>query len=146
MPHFRPGRLLPPPGAAHSISGVNPIGFRGLLASELARRAAKNQRYSLRAFARHLQVDHATLSQWLRGRRSITPRAVALLAPRLAASAGTPPDLSILALTRTPDFQPDSRWIARTLGVSVDDVNMALQRLLRLGLLEIKTRCAWVAR
>jgi transcriptional regulator with XRE-family HTH domain len=125
---------------------VNPIGFRGLLASELARRAAKNERYSLRAFARHLQVDHATLSQWIRGRRPITARAVARLGPRLTGSAGTPPDLAILALTRAPNFQPDCRWIARTLGVTVDDVNMAVQRLLRVGLLEMRTRCAWVAR
>ncbi len=76
----------------------------------------------------------------------MTPRTVALLAPRLSASAGTPPDLAILALTRTADFHADSRWIARTLGVSVDEVNVALQRLLRLGLLQLKTRCAWVAR
>jgi transcriptional regulator with XRE-family HTH domain len=125
---------------------VDAVGFRGLLQSELARRAARNQRYSLRAFARQLQVDHATLSQWLRGRRTITPRTVALLAPRLAASAGTPPDFAILALTRAADFQPDSRWLARVLGVCVDDVNVALQRLLRLGLLHMMTRSAWVAR
>jgi transcriptional regulator with XRE-family HTH domain len=125
---------------------VDSIGFRGLLAGELTRRAAKNRRYSVRAFARHLGVDHATLSQWLRGRRTITPRTVALLAPRLATTAGTPPDLAILALVPTTGFQANSRWIAATLGVSVDDVNMALQRLLRLRLLHMTTRDEWVAR
>jgi transcriptional regulator with XRE-family HTH domain len=123
---------------------VDPVSFRGLLERELARRAARNRRYSLRAFARHLGVDHATLSQWLRGRRPITARTMTRLAPRLAASAGASPDVAILFLTRVPGFRPDSRWIARTLGLSVDDVNIALHRLLRLGRLEM-TRCAWVA-
>lgn len=125
---------------------MDPIAFRSLLARELARRSARNQRYSLRAFARHLRVDHATLSQWLRGRRPITPRTVALLAPRLGAAAGAAPDAAILALVPAAGFQADSRWIARTLGMSVDDVNMALQRLLRLGRLQMATRYAWVVR
>jgi transcriptional regulator with XRE-family HTH domain len=125
---------------------VDPVVFRRLLAGELARRAAANQRYSVRAFARQLGVDHATLSQWLRGRRPITPRTVARLAPRLAASTGAPSDLAILALLPAAEFRPDSRWIARTLGMSVDDVNMTLQRLLRLGRLQMTTRDAWIAR
>jgi transcriptional regulator with XRE-family HTH domain len=125
---------------------VDPIVFRGLLARELARRSARNQRYSLRAFARHLRVDHATLSQWLRGRRTITPRTVALLTPRLGATAGGAPEVAILALVPVASFQADSRWIARTLGVSVDEVNMAVQRLLRRGRLRMATRYAWVVR
>jgi transcriptional regulator with XRE-family HTH domain len=125
---------------------VDPLVFRSLLARELARRSARNQRYSLRAFAGHLRVDHATLSQWLRGRRTITPRTVALLAPRLGATTGAPPEAAILALVAAAGFQADSRWIARTLGVSVDDVNMALQQLLRLGRLQMATRYAWVVR
>jgi transcriptional regulator with XRE-family HTH domain len=146
LPHFRLGRLLRQHGLPHSICRVDSVVFRRLLTRELARRAARNERYSLRAFARHLRVDHATLSQWLRGRRPITPRTVARLAPRLAGTAGAAPDFAILALTGSPDFQPDSRWIAGTLGTSVDDVNMALQRLLRLGLLQMTTRYAWVVR
>jgi uncharacterized protein (TIGR02147 family) len=50
---------------------------------------------------------------------------------------------AILELTHTRGFQTDSRWIARRLGISVDEVNVAIQRLLRLGLLELSTRTAW---
>ena len=124
---------------------MDPAAFRRLLESELARRSSRNRRYSLRAFARYLDVDHSTLSQWLRGRRTITPRTVASLAPRLGCAPGTPPDLAILGLVRQEGFHPDSRWIARSLGIGVDDVNVALQRLLRLGLLRMETRYTWVA-
>ncbi|MBI3407348.1 MAG: TIGR02147 family protein [Planctomycetes bacterium] len=44
---------------------------------------------------------------------------------------------TILELTRLRDFVPDSRWIARVLGISSDDVNVALTRLVRLDLLEM---------
>ena len=40
---------------------------------------------------------------------------------------------AILELTQVKGFQIDSRWIARRPGISVDEVNVALQRLLRLG-------------
>ena len=43
--------------------------LRDLLQAEHARRRAANARYSLRSFARDLDIDHATLSQILRGHR-----------------------------------------------------------------------------
>lgn len=49
----------------------------------------------------------------------------------------------IVELTRTRGFQGDSRSIAQTLGVSVDRVNVALARLLRLRLLEIGRDGRW---
>ena len=51
---------------------------------------------------------------------------------------------AILELTHTRGFKTDSRWIASRLGISVDDVNIALQRLLRLGLLEMATSNRWI--
>ena len=53
---------------------------------------------------------------------------------------------AILELTRLEEFQADSRWIARVLGISVDDVSIALQRLLRLGLMEMSGRNRWIDR
>jgi uncharacterized protein (TIGR02147 family) len=50
---------------------------------------------------------------------------------------------AILELVRLPDFCPDSRWIARVLGIAVDEVNIALQRLLRLGLLSMDAPDRW---
>jgi AraC-like DNA-binding protein len=49
----------------------------------------------------------------------------------------------ILDIARSPGFHPDSRWIARQLGVSVDAVNIAISRLLRLHLLKIDSACQW---
>ncbi len=51
---------------------------------------------------------------------------------------------AILELIRLRDFRPDSRWLARVLGISTDEINLALHRLLRLGLLEMVSRDQWV--
>ncbi|MGH9831798.1 MAG: DUF4423 domain-containing protein [Blastocatellia bacterium] len=51
---------------------------------------------------------------------------------------------SILELTRLDEFVADTRWIARVLNLSVDEVNVALQRLLRLGLLEMTGHERWL--
>lgn len=51
---------------------------------------------------------------------------------------------AILELIQLRGFQTDSRWIAATLGLAVEDVNIALQRLLRLGLLEMAGRDQWI--
>ena len=153
--------------------------FRALLQSELARRCAKNPKYSLRAFADQLGIDHSSLSQMLRQRRAITPRAIRLMGTRLKldesaieafvereatlAAAPSPQlqhvrelskdlasvvcDLShfaILELVRLKSFKPDSRWIARVLGLTVDEVNLAITRLLHLGLLEMSERGRWL--
>jgi transcriptional regulator with XRE-family HTH domain len=149
--------------------------FRLLLQSELARRCSRNPNYSLRAFAMHLDVDHSTLSQWLRGRRPIATRSIESIGARLgitpeaikgyvervtrddATANGvwylTPDTMSLVAewycfaileLTRLESFRPDSRWIARVLGISADEVNVALQRLIRLDLLDMETPTRWV--
>jgi transcriptional regulator with XRE-family HTH domain len=49
----------------------------------------------------------------------------------------------ILRLSREPAFRADCRWIAKQIGVGVDEVNMALSRLLRLGLLEASAKGKW---
>jgi DNA-binding GntR family transcriptional regulator len=51
----------------------------------------------------------------------------------------------IMELTRSGEFRPDSRWIARILDLSLDEVNVAITRLLRLGLLEMIDRRQWRA-
>lgn len=53
---------------------------------------------------------------------------------------------AILELLHIEGFQPDSRWIASVLGIETQQVNIAVQRLLRLGLLEMKARKHWVDR
>ena len=51
---------------------------------------------------------------------------------------------AILELTRLECFRPDCRWIARVLDITVDDVNMALTRLLHLGLLRMVGPETWL--
>ncbi|MBS1790169.1 MAG: TIGR02147 family protein [Acidobacteria bacterium] len=57
-----------------------------------------------------------------------------------------PTHRAILELVRLEDFQPDSRWIARVLNSNVDEVNVAISRLTRLGLLEMEDHNHWVDR
>jgi uncharacterized protein (TIGR02147 family) len=51
---------------------------------------------------------------------------------------------AILELTRLHNFRPNSRWIARVLGITADEVNLAVSRLARLGLLEMADRDRWI--
>jgi uncharacterized protein (TIGR02147 family) len=51
---------------------------------------------------------------------------------------------AILELTRLHHFKPDSRWIARVLGITPDQVNLALSRLIRLGHLEMVNKSRWI--
>ncbi|HKE02094.1 MAG TPA: TIGR02147 family protein [Planctomycetota bacterium] len=67
---------------------------------------------------------------------------------RLAADAASvvadPTHSAILELVSLAEFRADSRWIASVLGIDVDEVNVALHRLLRLGLLRMESRERWV--
>jgi transcriptional regulator with XRE-family HTH domain len=151
--------------------------MRELLLAEFARRRAVNPRYSLRAFAAYLQVDHSTLSQILRGRRvapagalrdwgarlGIGPEEVEVRAAAGAEDAAALAALNarahwlgearalvtgaahwrLLELMRSPDWRPDTRWIAARIGTRIDDVNDALARLLRLGFLAIGSDGVW---
>ena len=114
------------------------VTFRELLQHEFDRRRAANRRYSLRAFARALAVDHSTLSQILRGRRRVTSRTLRALGPRLGmngneitARCAAENETAVLGAVARRDFRADTRWLAVTLGVPVDEVNVALQSLLR---------------
>jgi hypothetical protein len=49
----------------------------------------------------------------------------------------------IVRLLHLPGFRKESRWIAQQAGVSVDQVNIVLQRLLRLGVVSMRPREAW---
>jgi len=57
--------------------------FRLFLQHELVERCKKNNAYSLRSFARFLQVDPSTLSQVLRRKRKLTRKTLLRIASRL---------------------------------------------------------------
>jgi hypothetical protein len=54
-----------------------------------------------------------------------------------------PVHVEILRLMRQRGFRADSRWIAAQTGAGVDEVNVAISRLMRLGLLEMKSASRW---
>ena len=49
----------------------------------------------------------------------------------------------MLNLLASSQFEPNSRWIAKQIGTSVDRVNVALVRLLRLRLLKLEASGKW---
>ena len=133
--------------------------FRARLREEFSRRLRTNARYSLRAFAAHIDVDSSTLSQILAGKRQFSEEKIkaickrlGLIAPAKAKANAAYNDLSldtfavisdwyhfaILDLTFLKGFKSDSKWIARKLGVSIHEVETAVKRLKRLGMLQEK--------
>ncbi len=67
---------------ADSTSQMN-ADFRKFLADELVRRTETSPRYSLRAFARHLDVDSSFLSKILNGKRTVTLRTIRMFGEKL---------------------------------------------------------------
>jgi hypothetical protein len=124
--------------------------FRTTLKLEFRRRSERNPRYSLRAFARDLGSDHATISQILRGRRSLSPGMVRQLGSHLrldpltiGEAAAQQNAEAVLRLAQSPGFRVQSRWIATRTGLPVDTVNVALHRLVRDGDLVMESSTSW---
>lgn len=46
--------------------------------------------------------------------------------------------LTILELMKLSDFKPDANWVAKRLGVNSNQIKIAIERLQRVGILEIK--------
>jgi transcriptional regulator with XRE-family HTH domain len=126
------------------------VTFRAILTAELDRRRAANPRYSLRSFARDLDVDHSTLSQILRGKRRLTGRVVRafgrrlrLAAPQIAELCALEHEAAVLSALARPNFHADSRWIATMVGIPLDEVNVTIQRLLRKRIVRMTSRARW---
>ena len=105
-----------------------------MLETEFARRRQVNPRYSLRAFARSVKLEHSTLSQLLRGKRTMTWKSIRQIAGDMRWLGG-----SIILRNQSQPSRPfDSRLMAQALRVSVDEVNVALTDLCLFGLMELK--------
>ena len=105
--------------------------LRAIVESEFARRKRTNPRYSLRAFARSVNLEHSTLSQLLRGKRTVTWKSIGQIARTMRWTGS-----ALLQLSTQGKF--DSRDFARRLDVSVDEVNLALTDLCLFGVIELK--------
>ncbi len=150
--------------------------FRLFLQSELLRRSKANSSYSLRAFAKSLDIHHSALSRILRGKRGISRAAFESMVEALDLN---PQDVqgfkqslafdeeptkqyfqdltidtftvisewyhdAILELMRTKNFKPDPKQISKSLGISLNEVNAAVERLVRLDLIEIVSKGKWI--
>lgn len=159
-----------------------PREFRLFLQQELARRCKKNPYFSLRAFARTLNVEVSSLSKILNGKRSLTKK----MLHKICSQLGLGPDrvtyfekrlrphhrtvaketvvskktecaqltldtfaiisewyyYAILELATVKDFNPNPSWIAKVLGITVSEVNFAIERLQRVGVLSL-TKDRW---
>lgn len=67
-------------------SNLQTVEIRGFLQSDLLRRCEQNPRYSLRAYARALQIEPSALSKLLNGKRQVTPKMFEQIAARLGFS------------------------------------------------------------
>ena len=150
-----------------------PRDFRLYLQDELAERTSRNPNYSLRSFAKFLDISAAALSALLNGKRPITNNMKERIGLKLGLSLEdlkilkarphgntklqTSPELetsfqqitidtfaiisepyhyALLELIKTDGFAWDRKWIAQRLKITVSEVNIAIERLERIGLLE----------
>ncbi len=139
--------------------------FRLWLQTKFTNRCKTNASYSLRAFAKSLDIDASSLSQILSGKRKLSKQGIQLLCDKLSASpkelqmfglCNVEPELreeylqvsvdtfsvisewyhyAILELTYVSGFKSEPKWIAKKLSITVEEAKSAIDRLKRLGML-----------
>lgn len=121
--------------------------------AEFERRRAINPSFSLRAFARRLGISHSALSRVCRGRSHASAATLAKLESRLGAHAVSAAESErsqrlarLAALLARPGFTADARWLAVRLGLSLDDVQVAIQDALRAGQMTMVAPGTWIPR
>lgn len=145
--------------------------FIDYLKQEYVSRCRNNAQYSLRAFARSLNVPASSLSLILNGARPITIAmrekiglALGLKLKQLENYSIASKkervyqkiDLStfeilgdwyhyaILELIKVEDFRPEIKWISNSLSITTQEVRRAVSNLQRTGLLEITSDNQWI--
>jgi len=140
--------------------------FRQHLQEELLRRCRVNPKYSLRAFARLLDVSPTYLSLILNGKRPIPAKLRAEITERLGLKSldaktdkqeNTYSQLAadrfalisdwyhyaILELIQVTGFRPTVSRIAAALGITQPEAKDAVDRLIRLKMIEIQRNGTW---
>ncbi len=147
----------------HAISEKELTHFRAWIQEEFSRKCRIGSKYSVRAFARNLDLDPSTVSQILSGKRRVSRS----MQKKIIAKVGKPylyselPNteasldtsyyfismdhfaaisdwyhFAILDLTLTKNFKSNISWIAKRLNISSAEALMAIDRLKRLKMLE----------
>jgi uncharacterized protein (TIGR02147 family) len=107
----------------------------------------------LRSFARHLGLNSSGISQILNGTRKASPKLIARICDQLGWPSQTGYQLlgedicavlsswyhaALLELVSMKGFQNDVEWIARKLFIKEAEVKTAIERLQRLGMIELQ--------
>lgn len=139
--------------------------IRVAIQREFIDRARKNPAYSLRAFAKYLEIDQSFLSKLLKGQRPITRELAAAIAPKLGLKINQVADIfvngttsltgflalsedefellaewhhfAIIELSKTDEFEADPHKIGKRLGIHVEEARDAIERLVRLGFIKV---------
>lgn len=146
--------------------------FRRFLQDELDRRIEKNPRYSLRAFALALGLHAPSLSHIIRGKRNPSPRQINRILKSLNLTKEEKNNIlslaerenkysqvsmdqfalisewhhwAILELMSVKNFQKNPVWIARSLGITTHEVEVALDRLKRLKMIQVEEDGRWTS-
>ena len=135
-----------------------------ILKKELLRRQKNNPAYSLRSFASFLEVSPAALSQMMSGKRGVSHKRLEQIIAKLQLPISDLKGLiktqkerettvlkedefklisewyhfAILSLGELKNAKADPRWIARRLNIPVGLANESFQRLVRMGVVEVK--------
>ena len=148
--------------------------FRLYLKNELDQRIKKNPGYSLRSFAKGLNIDPSLLSKLINGKRKITDNQIEKLGIKLKLSlreievfkSYVEPfskeentyqlsldqfdvisewqHYAILEMMTLKNFEPDIHFVAKALNESVSNTVRYIETLKRVGLLEINEDGSWV--
>jgi len=134
------------------------------LQREFVGRCKKNSAYSMRAFAKFLDIDQSFLSKFMRGQKSISTETALALSRKLGLKPSslnneknvTVKDtflpllddefavisdwyhFAILELSKTRKFKSDAKVIAQRLGIHVEEARSAIDRLRRIGLIRLE--------
>ncbi len=136
-----------------------------LLKKEFIKRSQINSSYSIRAYAKYLEVDHSLLSKIMRGKLSLSQKMAYKVGGKLGLTISQINDyiqeksekneseqisediftvmadwyhFAILELIKTKKSSSNVTDLSETLGVSELEIEMALSRLIRLGFIFVR--------
>ena len=133
-----------------------------ILKKEFIGRCQRNEKYSLRSYARNLNIDHSLLAKILKNQKNLSKKMAFLVGQKLGLSSTLIQEMmevnqdinqshqisedvfimmsdwyhfAILELVKTDKFKYSPKSIAKTFGVTLFEIEQAFCRLQRLGFL-----------
>jgi transcriptional regulator with XRE-family HTH domain len=141
------------------------------LGHELTLRGATRPSYSLRTFASHLGISPSTLSRIISRERVPSARLTAKIREQLALKSSESVEpvpkktrlknwqyrpikeidsildwraLTLLELVKTPDFRPQPEWIAKKIGITLEEAVVAQKKLIDSQIVRVARNGKWV--